>query len=261
MPPKPILLLFDIDKTLTPAMGVISPEMIRTLRTLKSTGLIRLGIVGGSDRAKAEKQIPRAFLEDLFDVCFHENGSVVYRGDTLSSVERLEDHLSRELVKELTEYLLLALTKVHCPWRTGNFIDRRNCMINVSPIGRLCTHEQRKEFFEWDKEAGCRQRIVDMIKEDLPNLPLEMAIGGEISIDLFPRGFNKTLCLKHLVLEDYDSIHFFGDSVDPGGNDYELYIDPRVTGHRVSGPADTEAQVKTLAKIYAGYFHALKRTF
>lgn len=33
----------------------------------------------------------------------------------------------------------------------GTFIEFRNGMLNVSPIGRSCTQEERKEFFELDK--------------------------------------------------------------------------------------------------------------
>jgi phosphomannomutase len=38
---------------------------------------------------------------------------------------------------------------------------------------------------------------------------------------------------------DYKTIHFFGDKTFKGGNDYEIYSDPRTTGHAVTGPEDT----------------------
>lgn len=44
----------------------------------------------------------------------------------------------------------------------------------------------------------------------------------------------------------YTTIHFFGDKTSPGGNDYEIYTDPRTIGHSVVGPDDTLAQVKKL---------------
>lgn len=37
------------------------------------------------------------------------------------------------------------------PPHRGTFIEFRNGMLNVSPIGRSCTQEERKEFFELDK--------------------------------------------------------------------------------------------------------------
>ena len=33
----------------------------------------------------------------------------------------------------------------------GTFIEFRNGLINVCPVGRNCTQEERMEFFEYDK--------------------------------------------------------------------------------------------------------------
>jgi len=44
----------------------------------------------------------------------------------------------------------------------------------------------------------------------------------------------------------YTTIHFFGDKSAKGGNDYEIYHDPRTIGHAVINPEDTAAQVKKL---------------
>lgn len=40
----------------------------------------------------------------------------------------------------------------------GTFIEFRNGMLNVSPIGRSCTQEERQEFFELDKVLTTRQK-------------------------------------------------------------------------------------------------------
>jgi phosphomannomutase len=79
------------------------------------------------------------------------------------------------------------------------------------------------------------------------------SIGGQISFDVFPKGWDKTFCLNHLEREakepggiEYTTVHFFGDKTSPGGNDYELYNDPRTIGHSVHGPADTARIVKEL---------------
>jgi len=86
-----------------------------------------------------------------------------------------------------------------------------------------------------------------------------LTIGGQISFDCFPTGWDKTYCLRH-VENDYKTIHFFGDktfkviglrarSNMQGGNDYEIYTDSRVTGHSVDSPADTMRIVKELFSI------------
>lgn len=71
------------------------------------------------------------------------------------------------------------------------------------------------------------------------------SIGGQISFDVFPTGWDKTYCLQHIEAEkalsgiDYKQIHFFGDKAFPGGNDYEIYSDSRTIGHAVKDPQDT----------------------
>lgn len=78
------------------------------------------------------------------------------------------------------------------------------------------------------------------------------SIGGQISFDVFPTGWDKTYCLQHVDTEkslsgvDYSTIHFFGDKTFKGGNDYEIFEDRRTIGHRVESPEDTMTIVKEL---------------
>lgn len=67
---------------------------------------------------------------------------------------------------------------------------------------------------------------------------------------MFPAGWDKTYCLRHVEAEknvsgaEYTKIHFFGDKCFVGGNDYEIYTDSRTIGHSVEGPEDTMNQLK-----------------
>ena len=45
------------------------------------------------------------------------------------------------------------------------------------------------------------------------------------------------------------TIHFFGDKTDKGGNDHELYEDSRVVGHTVTSPGDTQVQLQKVLGI------------
>jgi phosphomannomutase len=72
-----------------------------------------------------------------------------------------------------------------------------------------------------------------------------MSIGGQISIDVFPTGWNKTYCLD-LFQAQYSYIHFFGDRIFSGGNDYEIANDKRVIAHSVSCPNDTKRIIESL---------------
>jgi phosphomannomutase len=59
-----------------------------------------------------------------------------------------------------------------------------------------------------------------------------------------PCRWNKTYCLRHVEDERFEEIHFFGDKTKEGGNDYEIFADPRTIGHTVTSPEDTMRQIR-----------------
>jgi phosphomannomutase len=75
-------------------------------------------------------------------------------------------------------------------------------------------------------------------------LQLKSVIGGQISIDVFPWGWDKTYCLKYLT--GFEKIYFFGDKTSPGGNDYEIFEDARTIGYTVTNPQHTKELVQQL---------------
>ncbi|KAF8924981.1 Phosphomannomutase, partial [Haplosporangium bisporale] len=95
-------------------------------------------------------------------------------------------------------------------------------------------------------EHKLREKFVAALKEAFPDYGLTYSIGGQISFDVFPTGWDKTYCLRHIENENFKTIHFFGDKTFKGGNDYEIYVDSRVTGHAVTSPEDTEKILKEL---------------
>jgi phosphomannomutase len=242
---KRLLLLFDIDGTLTEPMQSITPEMKTFMETLSRIPHVDIGIVGGSDSEKAMHQLGSDYRK-VFKHCFHENGCVYFRDDDLVHEERLEDFLGQDKLNKLLSYILQLLGEAEVPCRTGTFIERRKCMLNVSPVGRACSQSQREEFFAYDKLHHTREVMVQRIWNRFPDLDVEIAIGGMISIDIFPKGLNKTHALSFLpIAGDSDvEIHFFGDRTLPGGNDHEIYNSPRVIGHAVVSPDDTRRQVE-----------------
>lgn len=57
---------------------------------------------------------------------------------------------------------------------------------------------------------ACRKKFIAQLKGKFGDLGLTYSIGGQISFDIFPQGWDKTYCLQY-VEEEYDEIHFFGD--------------------------------------------------
>ena len=84
MAAKKILVLFDVDGTLTEPRAEASPEMQEFLQRLKSKTTV--GIVGGSDLVKQQEQMGANVVRDV-DYSFSENGLVAYKNGELIGKE------------------------------------------------------------------------------------------------------------------------------------------------------------------------------
>lgn len=237
------IVLFDVDGTLTPARLEVSPEMRDLLAELRKKVVI--GFVGGSDLAKQKEQLGENVL-DMFDYAFSENGLTAYKqGEKLAS-QSFINWIGDEKYNKLVKFILRYLSDIDLPKRRGTFIEFRNGMINVSPVGRNASTAERNEFEQYDLKTKVRATLVEALKKEFPDYGLTYSIGGQISFDVFPTGWDKTYCLQHIEHEGFKNIHFFGDKSYKGGNDYEIYEDPRTIGHAVNSPEDTMRILKEL---------------
>ncbi|WWC86034.1 uncharacterized protein L201_000905 [Kwoniella dendrophila CBS 6074] len=238
--PKTIC-MFDVDGTLSLARQQAKPEMFATLKALRENCVI--AFVGGSDLNKILEQVKSL---DLFDFGFAENGLVAYKLEQPLAAASFIKHVGEEEYKKMVNWILRYLSEVDIPIKRGTFIEYRNGMINVSPVGRNASIQERIDFEKYDKEHHIRADMVVRMEQEFIHLGLTFAIGGQISFDIFPQGWDKTYSLKHIESEGFDTIHFFGDKTFKGGNDYEIFSDPKVTGHTVTSPEDTMRQLDEL---------------
>lgn len=203
-----IIYVFDVDGTLTPSrrgMDVDFADWFREYFEEKPYAL-----VSGSDYAKLQEQIPNDILLKA-QVVFACSGNNIW-------IDGKEIHKEpwtppTELIKELEDALAWNTYDV----KTGNHIEIRTGLVNFSFVGRNCTSEQRKAYHAWDHEHSERLWLTLQIRKNFPDLTAE--IGGEISIDIYPAGKDKSQILKWL---DKSTIYFFGDGIAPGRNDYSL---------------------------------------
>jgi len=241
------LVLFDVDGTLTPARQAISPAMIKTLRDLRKKVVI--GFVGGSDFAKITEQLAvggNNVTQD-FDYAFAENGLTAYKLGVQLPSQSFINYVGEDRYKPLVNFILHYIADLDIPLKRGTFVEYRNGMINVSPIGRNASIAERNEFEAYDKNHGIRAALVNVLRDKFADYNLTYSIGGQISFDVFPTGWDKTYCLRHVEDEGFEEIHFFGDKTYNGGNDYEIFTDSRTIGHSVTSPADT---AKLLEKLF-----------
>lgn len=249
---KKILLLFDVDGTLTPARKDIEERVDEKLQSLRKQ--IFIGLVGGSDLRKiAEQTLPpklKSLENDPIEVCiqrydyvFAENGLVANKNGQFLEKQSILNYIGEEKLQTFINFCLGYMSTLKLPAKRGNFIEFRNGLINVCPVGRSCSQAERDNFAAYDKEHNVRRKFIDELEKrfgqasDNP-LGLVYIIGGQISFDVFPKGWDKTYCLRY-VDSEFEQIHFFGDKTSPGGNDYEIFIDERTIGHSVTCPDDT----------------------
>ena len=233
------LLLFDIDGTLTESRKVMKDNMLECLKKASTYDDIDLATVGGSDLPKAKEQLASAI--DLLKFVFTENG-LVYLDEKkeLHKVNKVSTFLGYDKMKEFVNFCLKYIADLDIPVKTGTFVELRTGMFNVSPIGRNCTQEERDAFVVYNKE----HHVLEKFRETLLNnfgekFGLEISIGGQISFDVFPKGWDKRYCLQ-FVEKLYDNIIFFGDKGYYGGNDYEIITNDKITrGIRVKNPEET----------------------
>ena len=105
------------------------------------------------------------------------------------------------------------------PVRNGNHIERRPGGVNFSILGRDSDPMLgRKEYISWDRIHSERKfialRVIDMFPD------ITVALGGQTGIDIGPKGSDKSQILRDF--DKTDDIHFFGDMMNEGQNDYPL---------------------------------------
>jgi phosphomannomutase len=242
---------------------------------------VAIGFVGGSDLAKQQEQLGTAEIPvtTLFDYCFAENGLTAYRMGVPLASHSFIKWIGEDNYKKLVRFILHYVADLDIPVKRGTFVEFRNGMINVSPIGRNASVQERNDYQDYDLKHKIREKFIAAIKQEFPDLGLtyvsrssphahlhaqmlttlishSYSIGGQISFDVFPQGWDKRYCLQHIENEknlpggvEYTTIHFFGDKTFKGGNDHEIFEDPRTIGHSVTDPEDTMKQLKEIFSI------------
>ena len=202
--------IFDVDGTLTPSRKEIVHEFWAPFLIFCREHDVYL--VTGSDRKKTLDQLG-------LDICYTAkrvyncSGSDVYERD----VNVYRDDW--ELPKKVERFLEDELAYSCFPIRNGLHIERRPGGVNFSILGRgKDTSHGREEYVKWDTERLERVDIADRLKNQFPDL--EVNLGGQTGLDLAAKGKNKSQILRDF--EKTDDLHFFGDMMSEGQNDWPL---------------------------------------
>ena len=204
--------LFDVDGTLTPARQpmtkVFEDFFVEWLRDKQ------MYLISGSDLKKIEQQLSPEVMSRCSGVfsCmanrYYRDGELVYSNEFKPSRELLHD------LEEITK-------ESNYPVKVGRHVEVRPGMINFSIVGRNATKEQRKSYAKYDGGERERHKIVEKIGSKYPEL--EFAVGGEISIDIYPKGRDKAQAVDVLKRRHGNSpLIFMGDRTEYPGNDHGI---------------------------------------
>lgn len=244
-----ILLLFDVDGTLTLPRATIESDFEEFLYN-KIRPIATIGLISGSDFIKLFEQLNGQKILKQFDFIFPENGLVQIVNGAEVVKQSIHKHLGEKTLQRFISFVLRYLAELELPFKRGTFIDFRKGMLNVCPIGRQCTRDERNFFADYDLKHNVRGTMIKKLQEEFHDIDLTYSVGGQISFNVFPHGWDKTYALKFVTnATNYTQIHFFGDQTEAGGNDYEIFNDPRTIGHKVSSPHDTKKILSELFQI------------
>jgi len=150
----------------------VSPEILQLLSELRHK--VAIGFVGGSDLVKQQEQLGSASVNvtTLFDYCFAENGLTAYRMGVPLASHSFIKWIGEDRYKKLVKWILHYIADLDLPIQRGTFVEFRNGMINVSPIGRNASVDERNAYEKYDKEHGIRAKMVEELKKTFPDYGL-----------------------------------------------------------------------------------------
>ena len=259
---KDCLVLFDMDGTLTEARKKADWSMVRPLRDLSNYA--HIGIVTGSPMSYLKQQCS-ILWSDLGSVnidcitLFPCNGTQSYNFSTeekkwiANSSINMRDHIGdircHKIIREILSIQSGYADTHHELPLTGNFVSDRKSMINWCPVGRDADDKARLEFSKFDKKYNCRLTLKKDLEDALDYLDIPAVtcvLGGNTSIDIYPKGWDKTYVLRHI--EDYKTVYFVGDRCTGYGNDRTLYeaLEPGVTSFSTDSPSNTISIIKSI---------------
>ncbi|KAH8873965.1 Phosphomannomutase 2 isoform 2 [Schistosoma japonicum] len=176
---KKVICLFDVDGTLTKPRNTITDHMLQFL--IKLSSYVPLAVVSGSDFQKVSSQISPSAAEK-FPFIFSENGLVVHSyGEKISSTNIVE-HVGEDILQRLINFCLQYMSNLWLPRKRGNFIEFRDGLINICPVGRSCTQEERDEFADYDAKHKIRENFVAKMRSEFHSSPLQFAIELETNV-------------------------------------------------------------------------------
>ncbi|WP_245982003.1 HAD-IIB family hydrolase [Mycetocola tolaasinivorans] len=244
----PVLLAFDLDDTLAPSKTRLPDEMARVFAQLLPR--TQLAVISGGQIGQFRTQVIEALesagathLENLhlMPTCGTQYFRYSEGAWERRYVESLsDDEKARALAAVESSARELGLWSEET-W--GDVLEDRESQITFSALGQEAPVEAK---YGWDPSGEKKERLREKVAALLPDL--EVRAGGSTSIDITRRGRDKAYGVNRLLEAtglELGDILFYGDQLQPGGNDHAVAaMGARVV--EVTGWPDTLARLQAL---------------
>jgi len=223
------VVIADMDGTLTPSRSEVSPNMIKAIKGLLK--YYKFVVLGGGTIELFRKQllnklIPKLSEKELKNLYILTcSGTKAYKYHTPNyydeclTIEKLyEDLLKSRDKKKIITVIKQFRKRFNLPSTYGGSYDDRGTQITLPILGLDAPLEKKKLY---DPTKSKRLKYAKWLRKKLPEY--EIVVGGTTSIDITKKGYNKAYGIKKLVgllHYNYKYYVFFGDSLQPGGNDF-----------------------------------------
>lgn len=244
----PVLVFFDLDKTLALSKQPLTPEMAKLIAEL----LVRtnVAVISGGAIAQLREQVVNQLpagtpLEHLF--ILPTSGAALYAYTDGQWTPVYEEHLSDQQAQTIRTAIETAIDETgiidaNTP-SYGERIEFRGSEVTLSALGQQAPINEKEA---WDADGAKKHMLRDAIAPMLPDF--DVKIGGATSIDVTLKGINKAygvrMMSKHLSLLITDML-YIGDALYAGGND-EVVKETGIQTQQVADPEDTMHVIKEL---------------
>lgn len=127
-----------------------------------------------------------------FKIGLHLRFKIVANSWKLFPFQTILSYMGEEKLQTFINYALKCLSEIKLPAKRGNFVEFRTGLLNICPVGRSCSQEERDAFGEYDKVHNIRGKLVESFKKEFPDFGLNYVI-GKLTKSQFSKGTIFTL--------------------------------------------------------------------
>jgi len=156
-----------VDGTLTLSRQRIDPSFEEWFLSFCQSNSVYL--VSGSDYEKTLEQLGE-------DICNAVKGVYSCCGNALYVKGELQYHNDFELSDEQEQFMRNLVELSAFPAKTGNHLEKRIGLVNLSVVGRNANREQRQFYSGYDYAINERKNLAELIERRFPELQATLVV-------------------------------------------------------------------------------------